>query len=110
MDARRQRIISALLNTGRDQAELFEALRVRFVNAIAAAMTAAVPTCEDDQTGADLAGAGTATRWPHGSMDLAVVIGLLTSLPHLTGRPLGHADFERIVDEVLLPLWDSRRR
>lgn len=117
MDSRRQRTISALLNTGRDQAELVEALRVRFVNAIAAAMAAAVRTSGDEQLGsdadageADQSGAEAAAQWPAGSMDLAVVIGLLTSLPHITGRALDHAEFERIVDEVLIPLWDSRRR
>ena len=41
-------------------------------------------------------------------IDLAVVVGLLMSLPHVTQRPLERADFERIVDEVLLPLWSTR--
>ncbi|MEV8373239.1 hypothetical protein AB0P21_10915 [Kribbella sp. NPDC056861] len=80
-------------------------------------MAAAVRTSGDEQLGCDAdageanqASAELATQWPNGSMDLAVVIGLLTSLPHITGRPLDHADFERIVDEALIPLWDSRRR
>jgi AcrR family transcriptional regulator len=105
MDARRQRILSALLNTGKDQAELVEALRSRFVGAIAAAMAAAVQTAGTEHDTGEVS----QVQWPDGSMDLAVVIGLLTSLPHITGRALDHADFERIVDQVLLPLWDSRR-
>jgi AcrR family transcriptional regulator len=124
MDPRRQRILGALLNTGDDQTELVEALRVRFINSIAAAMAAAVEASRTDQddgpeqtgpidTGAqdgdalhvsDAAG----PSWAEASIDLAVVIGLLTSLPHITARPLERADFERIVDEVLLPLWASR--
>ncbi|MET1153495.1 TetR family transcriptional regulator [Arthrobacter sp.] len=124
MDTRRQRIISALLNTSKDQTELVEALRVRFINAIAAAIAAAVETPREnqgdpsEQTGhigqdghaGDALHAGKVTNppWPYASIDLAVVIGLLTSLPHITARPLERADFERIVDEVLLPLWASR--
>lgn len=112
--------LPSLLNTGDDQSELFEALRVRFINAIAAAMAAAVQTPRDDQgdpseqterighAGDPLAGKVTDPQWPHASIDLAVVVGLLTSLPHITDRPLERADFERIVDEVLLPLWASR--
>jgi AcrR family transcriptional regulator len=124
MDTRRQRIISALLNTGDDQSELVEALRARFINAIAAAIAAAIqsprdehsdPSEQTEQNGHDAhpgdplhAGKMTSPQWPHASIDLAVVIGLLTSLPHITARPLERADFERIVDEVLLPLWASR--
>jgi hypothetical protein len=120
MDSRRQRIISALLNTGDDQSELGEALRVRFINAIAAA----VQTPRDEQSDpserteqsahdahpGDPLDAGTVTnpQWHHASIDLAAIIGLLTSLPRITARPLERADFERIVDEVLLPLWASR--
>lgn len=33
-------------------------------------------------------------EWPMGSMDLAVAVGLLISLPHITGHDLGRADFE----------------
>ncbi|MCZ0708987.1 hypothetical protein OYT00_03165 [Microbacterium paraoxydans] len=36
----------------------------------------------------------TDTDWSMGPKDLAVVVGLLTSLPHLKGHALGHADFK----------------
>lgn len=124
MEPRRQRILGALLNTGYDQTELVEALRVRFINSIATAMAAAVEASRDDQNDRPEktepidqgTHAGDALHvsdaidpsWPDASIDLAVVIGLLTSLPHITARPLERADFERIVDEVLLPLWASR--
>ncbi|TVU64861.1 TetR/AcrR family transcriptional regulator [Paenarthrobacter nitroguajacolicus] len=95
MDPRRQRIISALLSTGIDQAELVEALRIRFIDATAAAMKVAVQEQTD-------------TEWPKASIELAVVIGLLTGLPHITGHPIDRADFERIVDDALLPLLAHR--
>lgn len=97
MDPRRQRIISALLSTGPDQTELVDALRVRFIDATAAAMRVAVhEPIESD--------------WPRASVDLAVVVGLLTSLPQITGHPIDRTDFERIVDEALLPLLAHRSR
>ncbi|MGW6128717.1 TetR/AcrR family transcriptional regulator [Cellulomonas sp. NPDC055163] len=95
MDPRRQRIISALLSTGLDQTELVDALRIRFIDATAAAMRVAAHDPADPE-------------WPKGSIDLAVVVGLLTGLPHITGHPIDRADFERIVDEALLPLLSRR--
>jgi len=97
MDPRRQRIISALLSTGIDQTELVEALRNRFIDATAAAMRVAVPELADPE-------------WPKGSIEPAVVIGLLTGLPHITGHPIDRSDFERIVDEALLPLLARHSR
>lgn len=95
MDPRRQRIISALLSTGIDQAELVDALRIRFIDATAAAMRIAVQERTDPE-------------WPKASIELAVVVGLLTGLPHITGHPIDRADFERIVDDALLPLLAHR--
>lgn len=80
-DPRRQRIMSALLTAGKDQTDLVDALRTRFIAAIPGAMNAAVLKPTD-------------TEWPMGSMDLAVVVGLLTCLPHITGHSLERADFE----------------
>jgi len=80
-----------------DQTELVRALRNRFINATAAAMRVAVPEQADPE-------------WPIGSIELAAVIGLLTGLPHITGHPIDHADFERIVDEALLPLLARHSR
>ncbi|GAB2462011.1 AcrR family transcriptional regulator [Conyzicola lurida] len=97
MDPRRQRIISALLSAGIDQTELVRALRNRFIDATAAAMRVAVPERADPE-------------WPIGSIELAAVIGLLTGLPHITGHPIDRADFERIVDEALLPLLARHSR
>lgn len=97
MDPRRQRIISALLSTGLDQTELVDALRIRFIDATAAAMRVAVHEPTDPE-------------WPKASIELAVVVGLLTGLPHITGHPIDRADFERIVDEALLPLLSHRFR
>lgn len=95
MDPRRQRVISALLGSGLDQTELVDALRTRFIDATAAAMRSAVREPADSD-------------WPKGSIDLAVVVGLLTSLPQITGHPIDRADFERIVDEAVLPLLAHR--
>lgn len=97
MDPRRQGIIGALLGSGTDQTELVEALRVRFIDATAAAMRAVVRAPED-------------SAWPKESIDLAVVVGLLTSLPQITGHPIDRTDFERIVDEAVLPLLAHRSR
>ncbi len=33
----------------------------------------------------------------------------MINLPHITGRPLGRQEFERIVDEALLPLLRNAR-
>ncbi|WP_373692909.1 TetR/AcrR family transcriptional regulator C-terminal ligand-binding domain-containing protein [Agromyces silvae] len=97
MDPRRQRVISALLGSGLDQTELVDALRTRFIDATAAAMRTAVHEPADSD-------------WPTASIDLAVVVGLLTSLPQITGHPIDRADFERIVDEAVLPLLERRSR
>ncbi|WP_344203158.1 TetR/AcrR family transcriptional regulator [Aeromicrobium alkaliterrae] len=111
MDARRQQVISALLNSGRHDAELVDALRGRFIEAIARAIAMAVTAADLVDAGDVVASrttAGGELPWPFTEMDLATVIGLLTSLPHVTGRPLSRGDFDRIVDDVLLPLLGSR--
>jgi len=48
------------------------------------------------------------SEWPKASIDLAVVVGLLTSLPQISGHSIDRADFERIIDEALLPLLSHR--
>ncbi len=43
------------------------------------------------------------------SVLLAVAVGLMVNFPHITGRPIGVSEFERIVDEALLPLLKRAR-
>ncbi|XVV12578.1 TetR/AcrR family transcriptional regulator [Actinoplanes sp. CA-131856] len=101
LDARRLRIVNGLLSAAQSHPELVEAFRRRVIDAIAEVMAAAVHGSRGGDATAGLS-------WPGADIHLAAVIGLMMGLPHVTGRPLEHGDFERIVDEAVLPLLESR--
>lgn len=98
MDPRRQQLISSLLAASNQDPDLVDALTVRFHGALGAAVDGVLSFAAMD------AGLARATS----EIDRATVVGLLSSLPQVTGRPLGRPDFERIVDEALVPLLRAR--
>lgn len=101
LDARRQQVISSLLAASNHDPHLVAALTTRFYGALGAAIDAVLANGAKAADGGDLAR-------ETAEMDRAAVVGLLTSLPQVTGRPLDRRDFERIVDEVLVPLLRAR--
>ncbi|MFG2937837.1 TetR/AcrR family transcriptional regulator [Streptomyces sp. NPDC048282] len=102
LDEQLQRIVATVLGSSCSQPALAENLRSQFVHAIESALTYALQrAAERGETAVqhrDLPLNG------HDAIEVAVAVGLIINLPQTTGRPLARADFERIVDEALLPL------
>lgn len=107
LDPDRQRMISNLLEASRRGPSPVETLRARFVQSLLVAINKALARAIS--RGELHADHPAARPLDPESIELAVVLGLLFNFPHLTGRPVAYREFERIVDEALLPLLRARR-
>ncbi len=107
LDPHRQRLISTVLEASLRGTHSVAGLRARFVQCVRTAMEGAIERAvsrgELEVTNPDAGGLGGE------SVLLAVAVGLMVNFPHITGRPIGVSEFERIVDEALLPLLKRAR-
>ncbi|MET3615306.1 AcrR family transcriptional regulator [Rhizobium aquaticum] len=102
LDPHRQRIISTVLEASLRGTHSVEGLRSRFIRCVKTAINGAIERAvARGELDANVTSAGSPGEEP---IQLAVVVGLLINFPHITGHPLTHREFERIVDEALLPL------
>ncbi|MCD2174984.1 TetR/AcrR family transcriptional regulator [Rhizobium sp. C4] len=107
LDPHRQRLIATVLEASLRGTNSVAGLRTRFIQCVRTAMEGAIERAVsrgelevDNPNAGGLGGE---------SVLLAVAVGLMVNFPHITGRPLGLSEFERIVDEALLPLLNRAR-